>query len=54
MTKCPTTGCNQLINKNDLKDDKALEKKAQQAEMRQRRREAKNADDDDDAEMISD
>lgn len=53
MVKCPATGCNDTISISDLFDDRALAKKAQLAEKRQRRREAEAAAHDD-ADIVSD
>lgn len=49
VKKCPATGCNQKIALTDLKEDKALERRARE----HARREAMRADDEDvDAEII--
>lgn len=49
MKKCPAAGCNQRVTLADLKEDKALERKAKE----HARRAAMRAEDEDvDAEII--
>ncbi|KIP08108.1 hypothetical protein PHLGIDRAFT_127242 [Phlebiopsis gigantea 11061_1 CR5-6] len=44
---CPNAGCNQMITLGDLKPNKALAKKAREADRRQRMREEEDESDDD-------